>query len=120
MVEANACIGFGFVEIGTVTPLPQMATNPFVPLPADKGIINRMGFNIPEWSPLPPVSPAPPGSSLAATLANKITPNDQAESDYIQCFNALYDYVDYFVVNVSSPNTPGLQELQERTAPAAA
>ncbi len=111
-------LGFGFVEIGTVTPLPQDG-NPqprLFRLPADKGIINRMGFNNSGMvAAAARLRRRPPGLIVGGNIGkNKITPNDQAESDYIQCFNALYDYVDYFVVNVSSPNTPGLRELQEK------
>ena len=84
--------------------------------PLTKASSTGWGSIIPEWSPLPPVlRRRPPGLIVGGNIGkNKITPNDQAESDYIQCFNALYDYVDYFVVNVSSPNTPGLRELQEK------
>ena len=111
-------LGFGFVEIGTVTPLPQDG-NPkprLFRLPVDKGIINRMGFNNSGMvAAAARLRRRPPGLIVGGNIGkNKITPNDQAESDYIQCFNALYDYVDYFVVNVSSPNTPGLRELQEK------
>lgn len=114
-------LGFGFIEIGTVTPLPQPG-NPrprLFRLPKDEAVINRMGFN----------------NDGAAVIAerlrrfragnnhiviggnigkNKITSNEDAWEDYVKCFNALYDLVDYFVVNVSSPNTPGLRDLQQK------
>lgn len=111
-------LGFGFVEIGTVTPLPQTG-NPkprLFRLPEDKGIINRMGFNNTGMvAAVTRLQSRPPGLIVGGNIGkNKITPNEQAESDYVQSFNALYDHVDYFVVNVSSPNTPGLRELQER------
>jgi len=113
-------LGFGFVEIGTVTPLPQ-GGNPqprLFRLPVDKGIINRMGFNndgvdamverIQKYG-------KPEGCVLGGNIGkNKVTPNDKAVEDYIICFEKLYDLVDYFVVNVSSPNTPGLRELQSK------
>ena len=117
-IDAMDTIGFGFVEIGTVTPISQEG-NPkprLFRLKKDEAIINRMGFN---------------NMGLEKTLENlrnrrsdilvggnigknKITPNQSAKEDYLKCFNALYDYVDYFVVNVSSPNTPGLRDLQDR------
>ncbi len=111
-------LGFGFVEIGTVTPLPQEG-NPqprLFRLPKDKGIINRMGFNNSGMAAAAArLRKRPSGLIVGGNIGkNKITPNEKAESDYVQCFNALYDHVDYFVVNVSSPNTPGLRELQEK------
>ena len=118
-------LGFGFVEIGTVTPRPQEG-NPrprLFRLPADKALINRMGFNnegvevvkkrLVHWHTLPATQRRQLiiGGNIGK---NKVTPNDEAWKDYEICFNELYDYVDYFVVNVSSPNTPGLRELQEK------
>ena len=116
-------LGFGFVEIGTVTPLPQdgNAKPRLFRLPKDKALINRMGFNN-------------EGAKAAAVRIrnyklqtknyrliiggnigkNKITPNEEAWKDYEICFNDLHDVVDYFVVNVSSPNTPGLRDLQQK------
>ncbi|MNL21698.1 Dihydroorotate dehydrogenase [compost metagenome] len=117
-----ANFGFGFIEIGTVTPRPQPGNDQprMFRLIPDKALINRMGFNN-------------QGADVAANRLkhlsvedrkglliggnigkNKLTPNEQAVDDYIYCFNALFDYVDYFVVNVSSPNTPGLRDLQEK------
>ncbi len=116
--DSLACLGFGFIEIGTVTPLAQPG-NPkprLFRLPADKALINRMGFNN-------------DGAANAANNLrkrneriiiggnigkNKNTPNEDATEDYIKCFVALLKVVDYFVVNVSSPNTPGLRELQDK------
>jgi len=110
--------GFGFVEVGTLTPVGQEG-NPkkrLFRLKKDKAIINRMGFNN-------------EGAIAAAERLklrkrqiiiggnigkNKLTPNEEATSDYLKCFNVLYKHVDYFVVNVSSPNTPNLRELQEK------
>lgn len=111
-------IGFGFVEIGTVTPRPQEG-NPkprLFRLPEDEALINRMGFNNKGVEHVAKklrsrYSPIIVGGNIGK---NKNTPNDEAAEDYRLCFEALYDYVDYFVVNVSSPNTPGLRELQER------
>jgi len=116
--DALACLGFGFVEIGTVTPRPQPGNDKprLFRLPKDKALINRMGFNN-------------GGSSSAAERLrhrkekliiggnigkNKVTANEDALNDYIHAFKDLYDVADYFVVNVSSPNTPGLRELQDK------
>ena len=123
-------LGFGFVEIGTVTPLPQAGNEKprLFRLPKDKALINRMGFNndgakviaerLKQWSKLNRQtgnahSPLIIGGNIGK---NKITPNKDAWKDYEICFTALHDYVDYFVVNVSSPNTPGLRELQEKNS----
>ncbi|MBS1655312.1 MAG: quinone-dependent dihydroorotate dehydrogenase [Bacteroidetes bacterium] len=121
-------LGFGYVEIGTVTPLAQPGNEqPRVfRLPQDKALINRMGFNnegvkvvaerLKKWkqknahkrkNKLPLIV----GGNIGK---NKITPNEDAWKDYEICFKELHPYVDYFVVNVSSPNTPGLRELQEK------
>ena len=109
--------GFGFIEIGTLTPKPQ-AGNPkkrLFRLKADKAIINRMGFNnggvLEAVERLKKNKDVLIGGNIGK---NKITPNDEAVEDYKQCFDALFDHVDYFVVNVSSPNTPGLRELQDK------
>jgi dihydroorotate dehydrogenase len=117
-INELSCLGFGFVEIGTVTPLAQPG-NPkprLFRLPEDQAVINRMGFNN-------------EGAGAAAERLrsinkniivggnigkNKDTPNEQAIDDYEKAFLALYDVVDYFVVNVSSPNTPGLRALQDK------
>ncbi len=112
-----ADFGFGFVEIGTLTPKSQ-AGNPkkrLFRLKADKAIINRMGFNnegvLAAVERLKKEHAVLIGGNIGK---NKVTPNEEAVQDYLICFRALYDHVDYFVVNVSSPNTPGLRELQEK------
>jgi len=118
LFDELASFGFGFVEIGTVTPLPQEG-NPkprLFRVKDDSGLINRMGFN---------------NQGIEAAVArlrrrktniiiggnigkNKVTPNDEAVNDYEICFEKFFPYVEYFVVNVSSPNTPGLRDLQEK------
>jgi len=121
-------LGFAFVEIGTVTPLAQdgnMKPRLFR-LPKDKALINRMGFNndgvkviaqrLKKWQERNSRLEVQ-GSRLIIggnIGKNKFTPNDEAWKDYSICFNELHPYVDYFVVNVSSPNTPGLRELQDK------
>jgi len=109
--------GFGFVEIGTLTPKPQEG-NPkkrLFRLKADQAIINRMGFNnkgvLEAVENLKKKHKVLVGGNIGK---NKLTPNDEAIKDYLICFDALFDHVDYFVVNVSSPNTPGLRELQDK------
>jgi dihydroorotate dehydrogenase len=114
-----ANFGFGFIEIGTVTPLPQSGNDKprMFRLPADAGLINRMGFNNEgvEVAAIRLKQLKREGLIIGGNIGkNKITPNEDAVSDYIKCFDALFDVVDYFVVNVSSPNTPGLRELQEK------
>ena len=116
-------LGFGFVEIGTITPLPQDGNEKprLFRLPKDKALINRMGFNndgatiisnrLATWRKSNPKSSLIIGGNIGK---NKSTPNEEAWKDYEICFKALYSDVDYFVVNVSSPNTPGLRALQEK------
>lgn len=116
--DALGALGFSFVEIGTVTPLPQPG-NPaprLFRLVADHSLINRMGFNNRgAGSAAERLKKRRTRVIIGGNIGkNKITPNDQAVSDYLKCFDALYPYVDYFAVNVSSPNTPGLRELQQR------
>ncbi len=112
-------VGFGFVEVGTVTPRPQVG-NPkqrLFRLPADGGIINRMGFNNGGVEAMVERLKGMKrrGIVIGGNIGkNKDTPNDQAVEDYKICFEALFPYVDYFVVNVSSPNTPGLRDLQDK------
>lgn len=112
-------LGFGFIEIGTVTPKPQPG-NPqprLFRLPADQALINRMGFNNDGVEELAQRLKNHPSSGIIIggnIGKNKDTPNEQAINDYLICLRTLYPYVDYFVVNVSSPNTPGLRELQEK------
>jgi len=121
-------LGFGFVEIGTVTPLAQAGNEKprMFRLPVDKALINRMGFNndgaeaiakrLKYWQQLNKQPATGQGKLIIGGNIgkNKITPNEDAWKDYVTCFKALHSYVDYFVVNVSSPNTPGLRELQEK------
>lgn len=137
-------LGFGFVEIGTVTPKPQAGNElpRLFRLPQDEALINRMGFNndgaeviagrLRAWRSGAGRREEQAGreerpSGRAAGQAgrlivggnigkNKVTPNEEAWKDYEICFRALYEYVDYFVVNVSSPNTPGLRALQDKDA----
>jgi dihydroorotate dehydrogenase len=112
-------MGFGFLELGTVTPRPQQG-NPrprLFRLPQDKALINRMGFNNDGVEAM--VRRLEKRKNNAIILGgnigkNKDTPNEEAYKDYMICFEKLYDAVDYFVVNVSSPNTPGLRSLQEK------
>jgi dihydroorotate dehydrogenase len=118
LIDELAAFGFGFIEIGTLTPKPQPGNDKprLFRLPKDQALINRMGFN---------------NGGVHAAVArlknrkskvivggnigkNKVTPNESAFEDYNTCFETLYPYVDYFVLNVSSPNTPGLRELQEK------
>lgn len=118
-------LGFSHVEIGTVTPLAQPGNDQprLFRLPADEALINRMGFNnegvdaakrrLADWRNRYPDTTMIVGGNIGK---NKLTPNEEAASDYVKCFNTLFEEVDYFVVNVSSPNTPGLRELQERPA----
>lgn len=118
LIDELACLGFGFIEIGTLTPEPQVGNDKprLFRLPEDQGMINRMGFN--NEGVLAAVERLRKRKSKIIVGGNigknKITPNDKAVADYNYCFEALYPYVDYFVVNVSSPNTPGLRELQEK------
>ena len=109
--------GFGFIEIGTITPKPQ-GGNPkkrLFRLKADSAIINRMGFNNGGVGDAVKRLKKNKGVLIGGNIGkNKITPNEAAVKDYEICFNALFDYVDYFVVNVSSPNTPNLRALQDK------
>ena len=109
--------GFGFIEIGTLTPKPQDG-NPkkrLFRLKKNNAIINRMGFNNGGVDAAVLRLKKNKGVLIGGNIGkNKLTPNEDAISDYLICFDALFDYVDYFVVNVSSPNTPNLRELQEK------
>ena len=109
--------GFGFIEIGTLTP-KQQDGNPkkrLFRLKEDGAIINRMGFNNKGIDAAIQKLKKNNGVLIGGNIGkNKLTPNENAVVDYVICFDALYDYVDYFVVNVSSPNTPNLRELQEK------
>ncbi len=118
-------LGFGFVEIGTVTPLPQDGNDKprLFRLPKDGALINRMGFNnegvkkaaqrVREFKLSHPESRLIIGGNIGK---NKLTPNEDAWKDYETCFHELHDTVDYFAVNVSSPNTPGLRDLQQKAS----
>ena len=110
--------GFGFIEIGTVTPKSQEG-NPkkrLFRLKEDQGIINRMGFNNDGVKvAVERLKKRKTNIIIGGNIGkNKVTPNENAIDDYLICFNALFDVVDYFVVNVSSPNTPNLRDLQEK------
>jgi dihydroorotate dehydrogenase len=109
--------GFGFIEIGTLTPKPQDG-NPkkrLFRLKKDNAIINRMGFNNGGVDEAIVRLKKNKNVLIGGNIGkNKLTPNENAVDDYIICFEKLFDYVDYFVVNVSSPNTPNLRELQEK------
>ncbi len=117
-INDMARLGFGHIEIGTVTPKPQEG-NPkprMFRLPEDRALINRMGFNNDGADAIAlRLSHIRPKAIIGGNIGkNKSTPNEEAASDYAYCFSKLYPYVDYFTVNVSSPNTPGLRALQEK------
>lgn len=118
-IDELMSIGFGYVEIGTVTPLPQEG-NPqprLFRLIEDEALMNRMGFNNSGADAIVENLKRYRGKGyvIGGNIGkNKTTPNENAVDDYLICFQKLYDYVDYFVVNVSSPNTPNLRELQEK------
>lgn len=111
-------MGFGCVEVGTVTPLAQPGNDKprLFRLKKDEALINRMGFNnLGVDAMVELLKNRPKNIVIGGNIGkNKITPNDQAIGDYLICFEKLFPYVDYFVVNVSSPNTPNLRELQDK------
>ncbi|MCQ2606638.1 MAG: quinone-dependent dihydroorotate dehydrogenase [Bacteroidales bacterium] len=116
--EMLGAMGFAFVEVGTVTPRPQSG-NPkprLFRLKEDKAIINRMGFN--NYGVEAMVKKLQKRHTKVIVGGNigknEVTPNENAVQDYVDCFNALYPYVDYFVINVSCPNQVNLRELQEK------
>ncbi len=119
--EDLTALGFGFIEIGTVTPRPQDG-NPqqrLFRLPEDEALINRMGFNNEGVAAmaerLRQKRQNTEGVIIGGNIGkNKLTTNEDAAKDYNYCFETLFEYVDYFVVNVSSPNTPNLRALQDR------
>jgi dihydroorotate dehydrogenase len=118
LIDELGGLGFGFVEIGTLTPKPQSGNDKprLFRLPQDQALINRMGFNNEGVQAAVArlkkrTSDVIVGGNIGK---NKVTPNENALDDYGYCFETLYPYVDYFVINVSSPNTPGLRELQEK------
>jgi len=118
LVDHLAFAGFGFIEVGTVTPEPQPG-NPkprLFRLPEDEGLINRMGFNNAGVKAMRKRLESRYSSVIVGGNIgkNKTTPNENAVDDYIKCFEALYFDVDYFTVNVSSPNTPNLRALQDK------
>ncbi len=118
LIDQLADMGFGFIEIGTVTPKGQAGNEKprLFRLPCDQAVINRMGFNNEGVDVVVEQLKNRNSNVLVGGNIgkNKVTPNEKAFEDYEIAFNALYDYVDYFVVNVSSPNTPNLRELQEK------
>jgi dihydroorotate dehydrogenase len=118
LIDEMALLGFGFIEIGTLTPKPQEG-NPhprLFRLTQDESLINRMGFN--NGGVLAAVERLKKRKSsviIGGNIGkNKVTPNENAVDDYLICLETLHPYVDYFVVNVSSPNTPNLRDLQEK------
>lgn len=118
LIDEFACFGFGFLEIGTVTPKGQ-AGNPkprLFRLKSDNALINRMGFNNEGMEiAIEKLKKRKSNIIIGGNIGkNKTTPNENAVEDYKKCFEALFEYVDYFVVNVSSPNTPNLRELQDK------
>lgn len=118
LLNELGAMGFGFVEIGTLTPKGQPG-NPrprLFRLPEDSSLINRMGFNNEGVeAAVRRLKKRKPGIIVGGNIGkNKDTPNEEAARDYETCFESLYPYVDYFVVNVSSPNTPNLRALQEK------
>ncbi|MBJ6118708.1 quinone-dependent dihydroorotate dehydrogenase [Pontibacter sp. BT310] len=118
LIDELGNLGFGFIEIGTLTPKGQEG-NPkprLFRLPEDQAIINRMGFNNEGVDAAVARLRARKSNVIVGGNIgkNKVTPNEDALNDYLYCFKALYDVVDYFVVNVSSPNTPDLRALQEK------
>lgn len=117
LYEELTSFGFGFIEIGTVTPKPQSG-NPkkrLFRLVEDSAIINRMGFNNVGVEEVVKNLKKNKSTLIGGNIGkNKITPNYLAIDDYVTSFNMLFDFVDYFVVNVSSPNTPNLRDLQEK------
>ena len=118
---AWAALGFGFIEVGTVTPRPQPG-NPrprLFRLIDDRAVINRFGFNSVGASAVAAnlAAALPVGARVGVNLGrNKQTPNEQAADDYVRTVEVLYPYADFFVINVSSPNTSGLRDLQESRA----
>ena len=118
LIDELSCLGFGFIEIGTLTPKAQPGNDQprLFRMIQHEALVNRMGFNnkgvVAATERLKKrKSKVLVGGNIGK---NKNTPNEEAIGDYEKCFEALFDYVDYFVVNVSSPNTPNLRALQEK------
>ena len=119
LYEELGCFGFGHIEVGTVTPRPQPGNDKprIFRLKKNSAIINRMGFNNDGVDTIKNrlVNRKKDGLIVGGNIGkNKITSNENALNDYVYSFESLFDYVDYFVVNVSSPNTPGLRALQDK------
>jgi dihydroorotate dehydrogenase len=118
LIDELDSLGFGFIEIGTVTPLPQSGNDKprLFRLPQDRALINRMGFNNEgAEAAVRRLKQKKSNIIVGGNIGkNKVTPNESALNDYALCFEALFPYVDYFVLNISSPNTPGLRELQDK------
>jgi len=119
LIDALPLLGFGFAEIGTVTPRPQTG-NPkprLFRLPEDEAIVNRMGFNNDGMEVIAKrlSKRSQSGIIIGGNIGkNKDTPNEKAFEDYVACFKCLHEFVDYFTINLSSPNTPGLRQLLEK------
>lgn len=117
-IDDLAKLGFGYIEIGTLTPKPQPGNDKprLFRLPQNEALINRMGFNNKGVdAAVERLRKRKSNIIVGGNIGkNKTTPNDKAVEDYEYCFRQLYDYVDYFVVNVSSPNTPDLRALQQK------
>jgi dihydroorotate dehydrogenase len=115
-IDAFAQMGFGFVEVGTVTPRPQAGNDKprIFRLPQSNAIINRMGFNNKGVDNLVNnVKAAKYNGILGINIGkNKDTPNEQGKDDYIHCMRKVFQHASYITVNISSPNTPGLRDLQ--------
>lgn len=118
VINEMAALGFGFIEVGTITPKPQPGNEKprLFRLVMDEALINRMGFNnVGADAAAVKMKRKKKGVIVGANIGkNKTTPNEEAVRDYEYCFKVLFDYADYFVVNVSSPNTPGLRALQDK------
>ncbi len=123
VLDEMGALGFGFVEIGTLTPKPQPGNDKprLFRLVKDEALINRMGFNnIGVDAAAEKLKRRKTDIIVGANIGkNKVTSNEDAIRDYEYCFKALFDHAHYFVVNVSSPNTPGLRALQDKDALAA-
>ncbi|HVA98892.1 MAG TPA: quinone-dependent dihydroorotate dehydrogenase [Bacteroidia bacterium] len=118
LFDELSAFGFGFIEIGTLTPKAQPGNEKLrmFRLPEDEALINRMGFNNEGVeAAVKRLRNKKTKVLIGGNIGkNKLTPNENAVSDYEKCFDVLFEYVDYFIVNVSSPNTPNLRELQEK------